>query len=110
MTATAALTLRLTGRKLGPATTSKECRAMLARSPFVTCILAPAGAVVLAAPAAAQAPESGDTLLGLDFDLYRSRVEPIFLNRRPGNARRLGGPAPRGLYRFRVTDVTRPAW
>ena len=35
-------------------------------------------------PAAAQ---TGETLLGLDFELYRSTVEPIFLNRRPGNAR-----------------------
>ena len=29
----------------------------------------------------------GNTTVGVDFDFYRSRVEPIFLNRRPGNAR-----------------------
>lgn len=34
-----------------------------------------------------QTPGGGDTLLGLDFHLYRSTVEPIFLHRRPGNAR-----------------------
>ena len=60
---------------------------MFAEGPIVAGILALAAAVLVAAPAAAQAPGGGDTLLGLDFDLYRSTVEPIFLHRRPGNAR-----------------------
>ena len=60
---------------------------MFAEGPIVAGILALAAAVLVAAPAAAQAPGGGDTLLGLDFDLYRSTVEPIFLHRRLGNAR-----------------------
>jgi hypothetical protein len=33
------------------------------------------------------AAQSGATSLGLDYDFYRDRVEPILLARRPGNAR-----------------------
>ena len=41
---------------------------MFAKGPIVAGILALAAAVLVAAPAAAQAPGGGDTLLGLDFD------------------------------------------
>ena len=65
---------------------------MFARTRFVARLVALSVVVGLwvvaglAGSAAAQTPGVGDTLLGLDFDLYRSTVEPIFLNRRPGNA------------------------
>lgn len=62
---------------------------MDARTSFVACMLALAAVAVPAAPVAAQS-DGGETLLGLDFDLYRDEVEPIFLNRRPGNARCVG--------------------
>ena len=59
---------------------------MFSRKTFVAAVALAAGAG-LAGPAPAQTPGEGGTLLGLDFDLYRSTVEPIFLHRRPGNAR-----------------------
>jgi hypothetical protein len=65
---------------------------MFARTPFIACTAALAVAAVLAvvtlfAATPASAQSSGETLLGLDFDLYLETVEPVFLNRRPGNAR-----------------------
>ena len=65
---------------------------MFARTPFIACTAGLAVAAVLAvvtllAATPASAQSSGETLLGLDFDLYLETVEPVFLNRRPGNAR-----------------------
>ena len=61
---------------------------MFARTLFIAGAAALALAAVLAPPpAAAQSADGGETLLGLDFDLYIETVEPVFLNRRPGNAR-----------------------
>ena len=61
---------------------------MFARTPFIAGAAALAAVIVFAPPpAAAQPPAAGETLLGLDFDLYLETVEPVFLNRRPGNAR-----------------------
>ncbi len=60
---------------------------MFARTPFIAVAALAAAAVLAAPPAAAQTPAAGETLLGLDFDLYLETVEPVFLNRRPGNAR-----------------------
>ena len=66
---------------------------MHARTPFIACTAALAVAAVLAVPPAFAQPAEGrspdvdETLLGLDFDLYIETVEPVFLARRPGNAR-----------------------
>ncbi len=61
---------------------------MFARTPFIAGAAVLATAAVLASPPpAAQSPDVGGTLLGLDFDLYLETVEPVFLNRRSGNAR-----------------------
>ena len=52
--------------------------------------LAPAGAWFVTAPSlAAQqaAPPSSVKASSLDFEFFRDRVQPIFLNRRPGHAR-----------------------
>ena len=66
---------------------------MFARTPFIACTAVLAVVAVLAVspvpaqPAGEHPPEVGETLLGLDFDLYLETVEPVFLARRPGNAR-----------------------
>ena len=66
---------------------------MHARMPFIACTAALAVVAVLAVPSAfaqsaeGRSPDADETLLGLDFDLYIETVEPVFLARRPGNAR-----------------------
>ena len=60
---------------------------MFARRPFIAAAAFAAAAALAAHAAAAQSPAGGETLLGLDFDLYLETDEPVFVNRRTGNAR-----------------------
>jgi YVTN family beta-propeller protein len=72
---------------------------------------APALPVLSASHAAAQAPNGAAAAPALDFEVYRTQVEPLFLVKREGNARCVDCHAPgAGTLRLQVLAPGTYAW